>query len=115
MFVDVVTTLTDAQRLAVEHGDSPLVVIAGAGSGKTRTVVARVDALLQRGVAPERVCLLTFSRRAAAEMIGRLGPAGGRVWGGTFHAVGTRFLRLHGRAVGLDPSFSVLDLPTRWS
>ena len=101
--------LTDAQREAVEHGDAPLVVIAGAGSGKTRTVVARVDSLLERGVAPERLCLLTFSRRAAAEMLGRLGPAGARVWGGTFHAVGTRFLRLYGRSVGLDPAFTVLD------
>ena len=109
MFVDAAPALTEAQRRAVDHGDSPLVVIAGAGSGKTRTVVARVDALLQRGVPPERVCLLTFSRRAAAEMVGRLGPAGARVWGGTFHAVGTRFLRLHGRAVGLDPAFTVLD------
>ncbi len=102
-------TLTDAQRAAVAHGDAPLVVIAGAGSGKTRTVVARVGALLERGVAPERLCLLTFSRRAAAEMLGRLGPAGERVWGGTFHAVGTRLLRLHGRSVGLDPGFTVLD------
>ncbi len=109
MFVDVVSGLTEAQLRAVGHGDEPLVVIAGAGSGKTRTVVARVDALLQRGVAPERLCLLTFSRRAAAEMLGRLGPAGARVWGGTFHAVGARFLRVHGRAVGLDPSFTVLD------
>ena len=92
--------LMEAQWQAVEHGDGPLVVIAGAGSGKTRTVVARAQQLLDRGAAPERLCLLTFSRRAAAEMIARLGPAGARVWAGTFHAIGTRFLRLHGRAVG---------------
>jgi DNA helicase-2/ATP-dependent DNA helicase PcrA len=98
--------LTEAQRQAVEHGDGPLVVIAGAGSGKTRTVVARAQRLLERGVAPERLCLLTFSRRAAAEMSARLGPVGARVWAGTFHAVGTRFLRSHGRSVGIDPAFS---------
>jgi DNA helicase-2/ATP-dependent DNA helicase PcrA len=101
--------LTEAQRRAVDHGDGPLVVIAGAGSGKTRTVVARAQHLLDRGIAPERLCLLTFSRRAAAEMCSRLGPAGARVWAGTFHAVGTRFLRGHGRSVGIEPAFTVID------
>ena len=109
MFAGPASALTEAQSRAVDHGDGPLVVIAGAGTGKTRTLVARVEELLQRGVPPERLCLLTFSRRAAAEMLGRLGPAGTRVWGGTFHAVGTRFLRVHGPAVGLEPGFTVLD------
>jgi DNA helicase-2/ATP-dependent DNA helicase PcrA len=109
VFADEGAALTEAQQRAVAHGDGPLVVIAGAGSGKTRTLVARVGSLLQGGVAPERLCLLTFSRRAASEMLGRLGPAGARVWGGTFHAVGSRFLRLRGRTVGLDPGFTVLD------
>jgi DNA helicase-2/ATP-dependent DNA helicase PcrA len=101
--------LTPAQRQAVEHGETPLVVIAGAGSGKTRTVVARAEHLLGQGLAPERLCLLTFSRRAAAELASRLGAPGARVAAGTFHAVGTRFLRLHGRAVGIDPAFTVID------
>ncbi len=101
--------LDDAQRAAVEHGDGPLLVLAGAGSGKTRALAARVAHLIGRGVAPERICLLTFSRRAAAEMLSRVGPAGERVWGGTFHAVANRFLRRHGGIVGIDPAFTVLD------
>ncbi|HKA05503.1 MAG TPA: ATP-dependent helicase [Acidimicrobiales bacterium] len=102
-------TLTEAQATAVDHGDSPLLVFAGAGSGKTRTLAGRVARLLERGVPPERICLLTFSRRAAAEMLARVGPAAGRVWGGTFHAVANRMLRRHGRLVGLDPAFTVAD------
>ena len=101
--------LNSAQEQAVTHGDGPLLVLAGAGTGKTRTVAARVDYLLQRGVAPERICLLTFSRRAAAEMLARTGPAGRRVCGGTFHSVAHRFLRRHGALAGLGPSFTVLD------
>jgi DNA helicase-2/ATP-dependent DNA helicase PcrA len=101
--------LTADQEAATCHGDGPLVVLAGAGSGKTRTLAARVAYLLERGVPPDRVCLLTFSRRAAVEMLGRVGPAASRVWGGTFHAVGARFLRRYGRLVGIDPSFTVLD------
>jgi DNA helicase-2/ATP-dependent DNA helicase PcrA len=101
--------LDEAQRAAVEHGDSPLLVLAGAGSGKTRVLAARVGHLLDQGVSAERICLLTFSRRAAAEMLSRVGPRAERVWGGTFHAVGNRFLRRHGALVGIDPSFTVLD------
>ena len=101
--------LDEAQAAAVTHGDGPLLVLAGAGSGKTRVLAARVGHLLDRGVAPERICLLTFSRRAAAEMLGRVGPRAERVWGGTFHAVGNRFLRRYGSLVGVDPSFTVLD------
>ena len=101
--------LDEAQGAAVHHGDGPLLVLAGAGSGKTRVLAARVGHLLDRGVAPERICLLTFSRRASAEMLSRVGPRAERVWGGTFHAVGNRFLRRHGSLVGLDPAFTVLD------
>jgi DNA helicase-2/ATP-dependent DNA helicase PcrA len=105
----VFDTLTEAQTAAVEHGDGPLLVFAGAGSGKTRTLARRVGRLLESGVPPERICLLTFSRRAAAEMLSRVGPTGSRVWGGTFHAVANRMLRRHGRLIGLDPSFTVAD------
>ena len=104
--------LSEAQQRASVHGDGPLLVLAGAGSGKTRTIAARVAHLLGEGVAPERLCLLTFSRRAAHELLGRAGlscPQAARVWGGTFHAVANRFLRLHGQRVGLAPSFTVLD------
>jgi DNA helicase-2/ATP-dependent DNA helicase PcrA len=105
----VFDTYTEAQAAAVDHGDGPLLVFAGAGSGKTRTLAGRVGRLLERGVPPERICLLTFSRRAAAEMLARVGPAASRVCGGTFHAVANRMLRRHGRLVGLDPSFTVAD------
>src|SRR4029453_18461031 len=87
--------------------------VAGAGTGKTTTLAARVACLLERGIRPERILLLTFSRRAAREMLTRATHRGdrdaGRVWGGTFHAVANRLLRLHGRALGLAPGFTVLD------
>ncbi|HEX3394387.1 MAG TPA: ATP-dependent helicase [Acidimicrobiales bacterium] len=106
--------LNDRQREAVEHRGSPLLVVAGAGSGKTGVLAHRVAALLRSDVGPERICLLTFSRRAAHELLsraGRLSDAGaaGQVWGGTFHAVANRVLRLYGRRVGIDPGFSILD------
>jgi DNA helicase-2/ATP-dependent DNA helicase PcrA len=106
--------LNGAQRAAVEHSDGPLLVVAGAGTGKTRTLVARVARLLDEGVAAERILLLTFTRRAAQEMLRRAtrltgSSRTGRVWGGTFHAVGNRLLRSHGRALGLPPNFTVMD------
>ena len=106
--------LNPEQEAAVRHGDGPLLVVAGAGSGKTMTLAARVASLIERGTRPERILLLTFSRRAAREMVSRAERLtatddAGRVWGGTFHAVGNRLLRLHGRALGLTPDFTVLD------
>ncbi|HEX2192563.1 MAG TPA: UvrD-helicase domain-containing protein, partial [Acidimicrobiales bacterium] len=106
--------LNPEQRAAVEHDDRPLLVLAGAGTGKTATLAARVAHLLERGTPPERVCLLTFSRRAAAEMLSRAGQMGdaaraARVVGGTFHSVAQRLLHAHGSLIGLDPGFSVLD------
>ena len=106
--------LNEDQRRAATHGDGPLLIVAGAGTGKTTTLAARVAHLLSSGVRPERLLLLTFSRRASREMLSRAGRQGGhpdasRVWGGTFHAVANRLLRLHGRALGLRPDFTVLD------
>ncbi|MFN2608287.1 MAG: ATP-dependent helicase [Acidimicrobiales bacterium] len=106
--------LNDVQQAAVDHEGSPLLVVAGAGSGKTAMLASRVARLLRSGVDPSRICLLTFSRRAAAELLaraGRLSDAGaaGRVWGGTFHAVANRVLRAEGLRIGLGPSFSILD------
>jgi len=106
--------LNAAQQRVVDHGDGPLLVIAGAGTGKTKTLAARVATLIDRGVRPERILLLTFSRRAATEMLRRAAqvtdPAAARlVWGGTFHAIGHRLLRVHGAALGLAAGFSVLD------
>jgi DNA helicase-2/ATP-dependent DNA helicase PcrA len=105
--------LNPEQRTAATHGAGPLLIVAGAGTGKTTTLAARVACLVERGVRPERILLLTFSRRAAREMLQRAGQRAGaeaeRVWGGTFHAVANRLLRVHGRALGLSPGFTVLD------
>ncbi|HSS08628.1 MAG TPA: ATP-dependent helicase, partial [Acidimicrobiales bacterium] len=102
------------QQAAVEHPDGPLLVLAGAGTGKTGTLACRMAHLIESGIDPSRMCLLTFTRRAAQEMLTRAGrmsnPASAaQVWGGTFHAIAHRILRLHGRRLGLDPAFSVID------
>lgn len=109
------TTLNGPQRAAVTHGDGPLLVVAGAGTGKTKTLACRVAHLIATGVPPERILLLTFTRRAAGEMLGRVGRhtspvAAGRVWGGTFHSVAHRLLRIYGAAAGLDGGFTVMDV-----
>ncbi len=107
--------LNDAQRGAVLHSPgSPLRIVAGAGSGKTRTLAARVAWLIESGVSAERILLLTFTRRAAAEMLRRAsGMTTSRdlraVWGGTFHSTANRLLRQYGETVGLAPGFTVLD------
>jgi len=107
--------LDPAQLAAVEHGDGPLIVVAGAGTGKTQTLTARVARLLERGVAPERLLLLTFTRRAADDMLARAGVLIDRpdhvrhLRGGTFHAVGRQVVAANAEALGLDPGFSVID------
>lgn len=107
--------LDDAQLSAVVHGDDPLVILAGAGTGKTRTLTARVAGLLDRGVPADRVLLLTFTRRAADEMISRAAAmctqpdAGQRLQGGTFHAVAHGIISRHTEALSLPPAVSVLD------
>ncbi|MEX1100915.1 MAG: ATP-dependent helicase [Actinomycetota bacterium] len=106
--------LNEPQRRAVDHGEGPLLIVAGAGTGKTATLAARVARLLEGGVPASRILLLTFSRRAGAEMLARAERITGdgataEVWGGTFHAVANRLLRVHGRSVGLLPDFTVLD------
>jgi DNA helicase-2/ATP-dependent DNA helicase PcrA len=105
--------LDEAQLAAATHGDEPLIVVAGAGTGKTRTLVCRVAALVDRGVDPERILLLTFTRRAADEMLARAAAicsrrdAARRLWGGTFHAIAYRLVDAHAEAFGHVPS--VLD------
>jgi DNA helicase-2/ATP-dependent DNA helicase PcrA len=111
---DALARLNPDQRDAVEHLGGPLLVVAGAGSGKTWTLACRVARLVERGVPPERILLLTFTRRAAREMLARAATLTsdrglGRVWGGTFHATANRLLRTHGGALGLSPGFTVLD------
>ena len=105
--------LNASQRLAVDHRDGPLLISAGAGTGKTRTLVSRLARLLDDGVPPERILLVTFSRRAAAELTRRVGQltdptVAGRVVAGTFHSVAHRVLRRYGTALGLAEGFSVL-------
>ena len=138
--------LNPEQLAAARHGDGPLLIVAGAGTGKTATLVHRVAHLIGGGADPRRILLLTFTRRAAAEMLRRVeamlaasgsggngrgggsgGAAGasaarlpaaagasaahasGRVWGGTFHAVSARLLRVHARDIGMQPDFTILD------
>jgi DNA helicase-2/ATP-dependent DNA helicase PcrA len=113
---DPFTELNPQQREAVFFGDGPLLVVAGAGSGKTKTLAFRVAHLIATGTSPERILLLTFTRRAAKEMLSRaaaaLGndsPLAAQVWGGTFHATANRLLRTYGRAISLPPEFTILD------
>jgi DNA helicase-2/ATP-dependent DNA helicase PcrA len=119
------STLNPQQHAAVVHGVTarganvagPLLVIAGAGSGKTNTLAHRVAHLVLNGADPARILLLTFSRRAAAEMerrARRIVEASGLMqarlsWSGTFHAVGARLLRMHAHAIGLAPNFTIHD------
>ena len=108
-------SLNPEQRLAAEHRGGPLLVLAGAGTGKTATLSARVASLLDEGADPQRILLLTFTRRAAREMINRTSSlvgeraAVGKVTGGTFHSVGHRFVRSYASALGLPADFGLLD------
>jgi DNA helicase-2/ATP-dependent DNA helicase PcrA len=107
--------LNPEQQLAVRHPGGPLLILAGAGTGKTTTLCARVAWLVSEGVPPERILLLTFTRRAAREMLQRARsmvaiPAGrGGVFGGTFHSVAHHFVRHHAAVLGLPAGFGVLD------
>ncbi len=121
---EILEGLNPQQREAASHARGPLLIIAGAGTGKTATLVHRVAHLIAQGTDPRRILLLTFTRRAAAEMLrrvegllvqlegagaGRSKFGGTRVWGGTFHAISTRLLRQYGKSIGLPPEFSIHD------
>jgi DNA helicase-2/ATP-dependent DNA helicase PcrA len=104
--------LNAEQREAATHRGGPLLILAGAGTGKTTTLCSRVAWLVSEGVPSERILLLTFTRRAAREMLQRargLVPASSRVLGGTFHSVAHRLVRRHAAALGLPAGFGVLD------
>src|SRR4051794_35514533 len=130
MTITYLETLNREQRRAVEHGvrkknaapGAALLVIAGAGSGKTNTVAHRVAHLIVNGADPRRILLMTFSRRAAAEMTRRveriarqaMGSSAGLItdaltWAGTFHGIGARILREYAGQIGIDPAFTIHD------
>jgi len=111
--IDYAAALNPQQLAAVTAGDGPSLVIAGAGSGKTRTLVYRVAYLIDSGIDPSHILLLTFTRKSAQEMLDRAGELIGsrseRVCGGTFHSVANMLLRRYGRTIGVEPGFTILD------
>lgn len=111
--IDFKQALNAEQYAAVTAPDGPSLVLAGAGSGKTRTLTYRVAYLLSQGIRPYEILLLTFTNKAAREMLERVEDLTGvprhEFWGGTFHSIGQRLLRRHGELVGLSPSFTILD------
>ena len=111
--IDYDRELNEEQKAVVLAGGGPILVIAGAGSGKTRTLVYRVARLIESGTDPSRIMLLTFTNKAAREMLRRvealLSVDTRRLMGGTFHSVGSRLLRRFGGRLGLSPTFTILD------
>ncbi len=111
--IDYAAELNPQQLAAVTAPPGPLLVIAGAGSGKTRTLTYRVAYLLENGIDPRNILLLTFTNKAARQMLDRVAnllpvDASG-IWGGTFHSIGNRMLRRHGSALGYSSGFSIMD------
>ena len=111
--IDYAAELNPQQLAAVTAAPGPALVLAGAGAGKTRTLVYRVAWLIEHGAAPERLLLLTFTNKAAREMMRRVAELLGRdlggLWGGTFHAIGHRILRRHAELLGYRRDFTILD------
>ena len=105
--------LNESQREAATAPDGANLILAGPGSGKTRVITYRVAHLIARGVPAESILLVTFTRRAAREMVDRLealvGPKAARVWAGTFHHIGNRLLRKAAEVLGYGPNFTILD------
>jgi DNA helicase-2/ATP-dependent DNA helicase PcrA len=111
--IDYAAELNEQQLAAVTASPGPLLVIAGAGSGKTRTLTYRVAYLLENGIDPRNILLLTFTNKAARQMLDRVAnllpvDASG-LWGGTFHSIGNRMLRRHGSALGYSSAFTIMD------
>jgi DNA helicase-2/ATP-dependent DNA helicase PcrA len=111
--IDYGRELNSQQQAAVTAPAGPALVIAGAGSGKTRTLIYRVAYLLEQAVPPERLLLLTFTNKAAQEMMHRVADLVGAnvasLWGGTFHSIGNRILRHHAALIQYQPGFTILD------
>ncbi len=112
---DLLADLTEAQREAVQHFEGPLLILAGAGSGKTRVITRRVAWLLQQGVRPSNILAITFTNKAAGEMRQRVEALipGSRVWISTFHSMGARLLRQYADRLGLDRTFTIYDQTDR--
>ena len=112
-FVDFKSNLNDEQLEIVNNIQGPMLIIAGAGSGKTRTIVYSVAKLLLAGVNPSEIMLVTFTNKAAREMTNRveelLGKRPKGIWAGTFHAIANRFLRQYAKTLGLKPNYSIMD------
>jgi DNA helicase-2/ATP-dependent DNA helicase PcrA len=116
MEVHWLSELNPQQLEAVTHDGGPLLIIAGAGTGKTKTLAYRVAYLISQSVSPENILLLTFTRRAAEEMLKRAASVvtgelsiANRVWGGTFHSFANRILRMYAKVVGLSDDFTIID------
>jgi len=111
--VDFSAQLNEEQLAAVQAPDGPVLIIAAAGTGKTRTLTYRVAYLVEQGINPERVLLLTFTNRAAGEMLDRarglVGQSIGGLWGGTFHHMANRMLRRHADRLGFGSDYTILD------
>ena len=111
--IDYAGELNPQQLAAVTAPPGPALVLAGAGAGKTRTLIYRVAYLLEQGIPADRILLLTFTNKAAREMMrrvtGLLGNELRDLWGGTFHSIGHRFLRRHAQAIGYQNNFTILD------
>jgi DNA helicase II / ATP-dependent DNA helicase PcrA len=108
--------LNAQQKAAVTYENGPLLIVAGAGTGKTNILAFRVSYLLSQKIPPERILLLTFTRRAAEEMLKRATSVTSmdaslthRIWGGTFHSVANRLLRIYSQSAGLSPDFTIMD------
>ncbi len=112
---DLLADLTSDQQAAVMHGEGPLLILAGAGSGKTRVITRRVAYLLQSGVRPSNILAITFTNKAAGEMKNRVEKLvpGNRVWVSTFHSLGARLLRQYGERLGFDRNFTIYDMDDR--
>src|SRR5438132_12316673 len=100
---NLLADLTEAQREAVTHVEGPLLILAGAGSGKTRVITRRVAYLLQQGIRPSNILAITFTNKAAGEMRQRVEALvpGCKVWISTFHTLGARLMRMHADRLGL--------------
>src|SRR6059058_2448811 len=112
---DLLADLTPAQREAVMHTEGPLLILAGAGSGKTRVITRRVAWLLDQGVRPSSILAITFTNKAAGEMRQRVEALvpNSRVWVSTFHSLGARLLRQYADRVNLDRNFTIYDQTDR--